>query len=65
VKEQVLVGPVVDKPEALVRDSLDSAFCHLSTPQKVPAALPEHTVLGLLDCKPAIVSGGSATINLD
>jgi hypothetical protein len=45
VKEQVLVGPVVDKPEALVRESLDGAFCHFVQflKKSVPAAFPENT----------------------
>jgi hypothetical protein len=30
VKKQILVAPGVDKPEALVRESLDAAFCHLT-----------------------------------
>jgi len=41
VKKHVLVAPGVDNPEALVRESLDGAFCHLSNssisaPQRCP-----------------------------
>ncbi len=34
MKKQVLVAPGVDKPEALARESLDGAFCHLSDSSK-------------------------------
>jgi len=34
VKKHVLVAPGVDKPEALVRESLDRAFCHLTNSSK-------------------------------
>ncbi len=30
MKKYVLVAPGVDKPEALVHESLDRAFCHSS-----------------------------------
>jgi hypothetical protein len=34
VKKHVLAASGVDKPEALVRESLDGAFCHLSNSSK-------------------------------
>ena len=40
MKKHVLVAPGVDKPEALVHESLDRAFCHSSnSPSSFPKSL--------------------------
>ena len=52
MKKHVLVAPNVDKPEAPVRESFDSAFCHLTnSSKKCSGASTENTVFRLLRCK--------------
>ena len=63
MKKQVLFAPHVNKSKALVRESLDGAFCHLSISAKSVLPCCPNTVFRLSYCKDAMLSGGLTIIN--
>jgi hypothetical protein len=65
VKEEILLATGVDKSEAIVRDSLDCTFSHLSKSlKKVSCSVTRKQTPRLLHRKQGIVSDGFTKSNL-